>query len=235
MLGSSSAYCCTISHTSLTTWGWAGAADIRHGRQCIGAPDRADSSTPRCPRTDFGFRQRVRFRSAVAAASMYTTAADYARFMSALLANDQLLSLVLSKPVNVDGPLGLQWGLGWGIERAPGGPYIWQWGNNPGFRAFAMASVTSKDGLIILTNSERGMPLAASVARSVLPAEHNACRFSWPAVGARLAQTCVPSDDAESASMLSVIDVIRLRRIMRHVRIYRNEYIHSSVRRNLLR
>jgi CubicO group peptidase (beta-lactamase class C family) len=117
----------------------------------------------------------------VAAASLYTTAADYSRFMSALLANDRLLSLALAKPVEVDGPLGLQWGLGWGIERASGGPYIWQWGNNPGFRAFAMASVTSKDGFVILTNSERGMPLAASVAQSVLPAEHNAFRFSWVA------------------------------------------------------
>ena len=138
--------------------------------------DRAVSGT-----TAFGFGQRVRFRSAVAAASLYTTAADYARFMSALLVNDRLLSLALANPVEVDGALGLQWGLGWGIERAPGGPYIWQWGNNPGFRAFAMASVTSKDGFVILTNSEHGMPLAASVARSVLPAEHNAFRFSWVA------------------------------------------------------
>ena len=138
--------------------------------------ERAVSGT-----TTFGFRQRVRFKSAVAAASLYTTAADYATFMSALLANDQLLSLALAKPVEVDGALGLQWGLGWGIERAPGGPYIWQWGNNPGFRAFAMASVTSKDGFVILTNSDRGMPLAASVAQSVLSAEHNAFRFSWVA------------------------------------------------------
>lgn len=138
--------------------------------------ERAISGT-----TAFGFQQRVRFRSAVAAASLYTTAADYARFMSALLANDQLLSLTIANPVEVDVALGLQWGLGWGIERAPGGPYIWQWGNNPGFRTFAMASVTSKDGFVILTNSESGMPLAASVAQSVLPAEHNAFRFSWVA------------------------------------------------------
>ncbi|AWJ89055.1 serine hydrolase [Azospirillum baldaniorum] len=131
--------------------------------------------------TAFGFKRQVRFKSAVAAASLYTTAADYARFMSALLTNDRLLSLVLAKPVEVDRELGLAWGLGWGIERAPGGPYIWQWGNNPGFRAFAMASVLSKDGFVILTNSDHGLPLAASVARSVLPGEHNAFRFPWVA------------------------------------------------------
>lgn len=129
----------------------------------------------------FGFRPRVRFRSALAAASMLTTAADYAKFMAALLANDALLSLTLSRPVEVDGPLGLQWGLGWGIERAEGGPYLWQWGNNPGFRAFAMASATSKDGFVVFTNSDAGMPLAASIAQRVLPVEHNAFRFSWVA------------------------------------------------------
>jgi CubicO group peptidase (beta-lactamase class C family) len=130
-------------------------------------------------RTALGFQQRVRFRSALAAASMYTTAADYARFMAALLVDDPLVSLTLTDPVNVDGPLALQWGLGWGIERAPGGPYLWQWGNNPGFRAFAMASVASRDGFVVLTNSERGMALAASLAQRVLPAEHSAFRFSW--------------------------------------------------------
>lgn len=98
--------------------------------------------------------------------------------MSALLVNDAMLSLTLENPVEVDTALGLEWGRGWGIERAPGGPYIWQWGNNPGFRTFAMASVTSKDGFVILTNNDRGMPLAASVAHAVLPAEHNAFRFS---------------------------------------------------------
>lgn len=130
-------------------------------------------------RTVLGFRQQVHFRSAVAAASMLTTAADYARFMAALLADEPLMSLTLADPVTVDESLGLQWGLGWGIERAQGGPYLWQWGNNTGFRAFAMASAASKDGFVMLTNSERGMPLAASLAARVLPADHNAFRFSW--------------------------------------------------------
>lgn len=126
-----------------------------------------------------GLRQRMRFQEAVAASTLYTTAADYARFMSALLADDALLALTLSRTVEADQPLGLAWGLGWGIEQGAGGPYIWQWGNNPGYRAFAMASTVSKDGFVVLTNSEKGMPLAASIARQVLPAEHNAFRFPW--------------------------------------------------------
>jgi CubicO group peptidase (beta-lactamase class C family) len=125
----------------------------------------------------FGIRLRIRMRSAAAAFSLYTTAADYARFMAALLADDAVISMTLARPVEVDEPLGLKWGLGWGIEQAPDGVNLWQWGNNPGFRAFAMASVVSKDGFVLLTNSERGMVLAASVAQAVLPGEHNAFRF----------------------------------------------------------
>lgn len=149
----------------------------------LGMPDTSlvwrDGFTARAVTGTAVFGSQIRFLRPVAAASLYTTASDYARFMSALLADDRLISLSVSSPAQVDAALGLQWGLGWGIERAHGGPYIWQWGNNPGFRAFAMASLTSKDGFVILTNSERGMPLAASVANAVLPAEHNAFRFSW--------------------------------------------------------
>jgi len=63
------------------------------------------------------------------------------------------------------------------IETAAGGPYLWQWGNNPGYRAFAMVSVASKGGFILLTNSEHGLPLAAVLARTTIPAEHGVFRF----------------------------------------------------------
>lgn len=122
-------------------------------------------------------RQAV-FRYPVAAASLYTTAADYARFMAALAADDRLLALSLSKPAPVDRGLALEWGYGWGIERMGSQAVLWQWGNNPGFRSFAMFSVSSKDGFVLLTNSEDGMPLAAALAFQTLPGEHNAFRFS---------------------------------------------------------
>lgn len=125
----------------------------------------------------FGRQRLIQFRQPVAAASLSTTASDYALFMSKLLSDSKIVSLVLSRPTSVDAALGIQWGLGWGIERARGGPYLWQWGNNTGFRAFAMASVASGDGFVVLTNSENGMPLAASIANSILPVEHSAFRF----------------------------------------------------------
>ena len=121
--------------------------------------------------------RQVRFLTPVAAASLYTTAFDYALFLSALLTDEKITALTMTKPVMVDRGLGLEWGYGWGIERAAGGPYLSQWGNNPGFRAFAMVSASSKDGFAFFTNSGRGMPLAVPLAYATLPTEHNAFRF----------------------------------------------------------
>jgi CubicO group peptidase (beta-lactamase class C family) len=124
-----------------------------------------------------GWGRQFDFIEPNAAASLYTTAGDYAKLIQALLADRALLSLTLANPVTVDAELGLAWGYGWGIETAAGGPYLWQWGNNPGFRAFAMVSASSGNGFVLLTNSERGMLLAASLARSTVPAEHGVFRF----------------------------------------------------------
>ena len=114
----------------------------------------------------------ARWNSAVAAASLHTTAADFARLLAAWVADEKLLALAMSAPVPADKVLRLDWGYGWGIERTPSGPLLWQWGNNPGFRNFAMVSPTSRDGFVLLTNSERGMALAAPLAQRVLPGEH---------------------------------------------------------------
>lgn len=127
--------------------------------------------------SSFGGRVRFNITEPNAAASLYTTAEDYAKLMAAWLADKPLLALAVARPVPVDPALGLAWGQGWGIETATGGPYLWQWGNNPGFRAFAMVSVASGNGFVLLTNSERGMPLAAPLARTTVPADHGVFRF----------------------------------------------------------
>ena len=114
----------------------------------------------------------MRWNLPVAAASLYTTAGDCARLLSAFAADPQLLALVVLAPLVADKALGLEWGYGWGIERTAAGPMFWQWGNNPGFRNFAMLSPTSRDGFVLLTNSDQGMALAVPLAQQVLPGEH---------------------------------------------------------------
>lgn len=125
-----------------------------------------------------GAARQVVFHFPVAAASLYTTASDYAKFMAAFAANEQLLALALSNPAMVDRALGLEWGYGWGVERMGTDAVLWQWGNNPGFRSFAMFSASSGDGFVLLTNSDNGMPLASALAFQILPGDHNAFRFS---------------------------------------------------------
>lgn len=124
-----------------------------------------------------GWGREHSFRTPNAAASLYTTAADYARLMAAWLADPALVGMAMADPVSVSPELGLSWGLGWGVMAAPGGPYLWQWGNNPGFRAFAIMSVASGQGFVLLANSERGMPLATALTRDLLPGALGVFRF----------------------------------------------------------
>lgn len=122
--------------------------------------------------------QSARFTSPVAAASLHTTANDYAQFLSAVLGNSRLLAQTTAAPVSVAPDLGIEWGLGWGIERAARGVNLWHWGNNPGFRSFTMVSAVSGDGFVIFTSSGNGMALAVPIAYEVLPMEHTAFQFS---------------------------------------------------------
>jgi CubicO group peptidase (beta-lactamase class C family) len=121
--------------------------------------------------------QPGKFKHALAAASLYTTAPDYAKFLCAVLRQEKLLALTLSSPVMVDRSLGIEWGYGWGIERSKSGPHLWHWGNNPGFRSFAMFSPATGDGFIAFTNHHKGIAMAARIAQDALPGEHQAFKF----------------------------------------------------------
>jgi CubicO group peptidase (beta-lactamase class C family) len=68
-----------------------------------------------------------------AAASMITTGPDYARFLKAALRNPE----IRREQTRIRPTLG--WGLGWGIERAAGREYLWQWGANGGYKNFVVA------------------------------------------------------------------------------------------------
>jgi CubicO group peptidase (beta-lactamase class C family) len=151
-----------------------GPLDMRHSRLRLTEDIREQvvDGTSR-----FGGVSQFDFHEPNAAASLYTTAADYANLVSALLADNALLALTVANPIPTERELGLAWGCGWGTETAAGGPYLWHWGNNPGFRAFAIVSVSSGNGFVLLTHSERGMPLAAPLARLTVPGQHGVFRF----------------------------------------------------------
>lgn len=130
-----------------------------------------------------------------AAASLLTTAADYAKFITAVVngtglqpktwhemltpqvavdpectnCTDRTPSAQLSKEVF--------WGLGWGIERTKNGDAIWHWGDDGAFRCFVMAYPSRKDGVVMFTNSENGLLIAPDVMKIALGGNHPA--LSW--------------------------------------------------------
>lgn len=118
----------------------------------------------------------VNIPEALAPFSLHTTAKDYAKFLAALLSDTQAVQLIARDPVSVVPRLNVGWGLGWGIESGEQAVFIWQWGNNPGYRAFVMASTRSGDAVVMLTNSEDGLALAEPVVSAVLPGRHGVFR-----------------------------------------------------------
>lgn len=133
--------------------------------------------------------------SAKAPSSLHTTAADYARFLRAVLDRSGLSAkswramssgqfAVQSGCVNCFGePAGpphasIAWGLGWAVERGPAGDHLFHWGENNGdFHAFVMGNPRTRSGLVILTNSGNGLSIVPSIVTAVLPQPHPA--FAW--------------------------------------------------------
>jgi CubicO group peptidase (beta-lactamase class C family) len=97
------------------------------------------------------------------AASLLTTARDYARFLSRLVAQPPGAGLALGSATyqamttpQVRINSALAWGLGWGVQEDEYGRTLWQWGANNGFRNFTVADPTNGRAIVVLTNSGNG-------------------------------------------------------------------------------
>jgi CubicO group peptidase (beta-lactamase class C family) len=113
----------------------------------------------------------------VSAFTLYTSARDYGIFLSALLNDERSLKQIVKVPVPVNSKLNLNWGLGWGLELYEDDFLIWHWGNNPGYRAFVIASPKTGDGFVLLANSDNGMTLAEPLSNKVMAVQHKVFRF----------------------------------------------------------
>jgi CubicO group peptidase (beta-lactamase class C family) len=129
-----------------------------------------------------------------AAASLHTTALDYARFVIAVMNGTGLEArssrMMLTPQSTVDErctnctdrtdfhpSASLSWGLGWGLEKPAWGTSYWHWGDNGVFRCFVMASRQTRNGVVMFTNSENGLAIAGEVVRLALGGEHPA--IAW--------------------------------------------------------
>lgn len=117
------------------------------------------------------------FLAPVSAFTLYTSAQDYGAFLTTLLNDERSIRQIVDSPIPVNPKLSLSWGLGWGLEHRKGELFIWHWGNNPGYRAFVMASAHSGNGFVMLTSSDNGLAMAEPLGNAILTGPHPAFRF----------------------------------------------------------
>ncbi len=126
-----------------------------------------------------GAGQKARPETANAASSLHTTAGDFARFLAEILrptlVKPSTVSTMLKPQVSV--AKDLDWGLGWGLELAAGRRLFWHWGDNETFRSIAFGDPAAGVAVVMLTNSENGLSIAAPIMDATVPGPHPA--FAW--------------------------------------------------------
>jgi CubicO group peptidase (beta-lactamase class C family) len=64
------------------------------------------------------------------------------------------------------------WGLGWGIQHTLQGDSFWQWGDNGNYRAFAIGYPNDGNGIVIMTNGEKGQKVINSILKDIIGGEY---------------------------------------------------------------
>ncbi|MDX1479587.1 MAG: serine hydrolase domain-containing protein [Saprospiraceae bacterium] len=128
--------------------------------------------------------------AANAAASLHTTAGDYAKFMVALSRGDGLSAeshrLMTSAQQFLDPTCSqcrhenahpdfrdVSWALGIGIEKGTE-DYLWHWGDNGNFKAYVCYGLRTNTGLVYFANGHGGLALRDALVQAILPGEHPA-------------------------------------------------------------
>jgi CubicO group peptidase (beta-lactamase class C family) len=115
--------------------------------------------------------------------SLLTTVSDYARFVSALvdpqnatLGVSPAMRTAMQTPVSHVNSA-LSWGLGIGVEQVDGQSYLWQWGDNGGWKNFILAHPPTRTGIVVFTNGNNGQRVNERILRAATGIEHPA--FLW--------------------------------------------------------
>ena len=111
-----------------------------------------------------------------AAGGLSTTATEYARFLIEVLdpkpADSYRLTLasrdeMLRPQVKLNDSS--SWALGWQVLHQKTGDLISHGGDNPGYKAFMMASVARKSGYVVMTNGDNGTEVIGRLANGDTP------------------------------------------------------------------
>ena len=103
-----------------------------------------------------------------AAASLHTTAGDYARFLREMLTGARLgprhlAEMLRPQVLVIPGDSSLAWSLGFGVDRTIATPAYFQWGSNLGVQNFVMLHPAQRVGVVYLANSEHGLQVKDDV------------------------------------------------------------------------
>ena len=112
------------------------------------------------------------FMTLNAAASLQTTATEYAQFLMQMLdpaksgkfvLKPETLREMQTPQIKINDVL--SWGLGIGLENFEGSPYFWHWGDNGNFKAFVLGHPAKNWGIVIFTNGRNGHKIWERIIR----------------------------------------------------------------------
>ena len=132
-----------------------------------------------------GLNGRRERRPPWAAATLHTTATDYAHFLSAVLNGDGLSpeshTLMTTPQVWVDPACSqcaraktndrsdkIAWTFGWGFQKNTTGLQIWHWGDNGNMKAFVIGDLATGRGTVVFANGVNGLAIMPEIVRTVM-------------------------------------------------------------------
>jgi CubicO group peptidase (beta-lactamase class C family) len=119
---------------------------------------------------------RIRKAQPHAAATLMTTAPDYARFLIGVTTGKGLSEAIhtdLLRPQSfVEDGGRVAWGLGTGLELSDDGNRVWHWGDNNNSKAFYVAGPRFGVGVVYFANSYNGLSLVGEILEVAMPGDH---------------------------------------------------------------
>ncbi|UCH61310.1 MAG: serine hydrolase, partial [Anaerolineales bacterium] len=119
------------------------------------------------PRTPAGF--------SCAAYSLRSSAPDLAKFLLELASPQHLDPGLMKEMTTIQVTVEEDefWGLGVGLWHGPRGTALWHGGDNTDFHALMLVLAEQRNGVVVLTNGQKGGPLVNEVARQAVGMEIN--------------------------------------------------------------
>ncbi|MBL8204349.1 MAG: beta-lactamase family protein [Blastocatellia bacterium] len=124
------------------------------------------------------------FMTPNSAASLVTTASEYAQFMLRLLdkSSPDAVSLMeatrremLTPQIKINSAIA--WGVGLGLEIEGGRTCFWHWGDNGTWKAFMLGDPQRRSGVVVLTNGANGHKLWQRIIAQATGRDHAAFLF----------------------------------------------------------